>query len=279
MTKQLIKRTAALAMGFALTANFAFAGGKTFKQEVAVEEAPPKWWTAQLSTGYDSLYMFRGVNVLRGDKSYGAGIYWDNANVSFNLTPNDTITLGAWMGFGLNNVNYQEFDASISYTHTFGNLALSGGYTFYDVWSSELYSHELNIGAAYKFDLGFMTLTPGLRYYYNIGPDSESSGIISANSSFLLLRVDGAIPVYNKGAISINPWVSLGANFEYNLDANGNSFNGLNNLELGLTTVFQISKYFGISPYVAFSQVVNSGGLLGTRDSTFWAGAAATLTF
>ena len=58
-------------------AAFAGEGKKTLQENVAVEEAR-KWWGASLSTGWDSLYMFRGVNVLRFDQdgnkqSYGSG--------------------------------------------------------------------------------------------------------------------------------------------------------------------------------------------------------------
>src|SRR5476649_670328 len=71
--------------------------GKTFKDKVVVEEAR-KWWGASLSTGWDSLYMFRGVNVLRfgnsGKQQYGSSLYWTQLNLSFMPTANDTITLG-----------------------------------------------------------------------------------------------------------------------------------------------------------------------------------------
>jgi hypothetical protein len=41
----------------------------TVQEKVVVkEEEAHKWWGAELSTGWDSLYMFRGVNVLRFDK-------------------------------------------------------------------------------------------------------------------------------------------------------------------------------------------------------------------
>lgn len=279
MKKQLLKTTLALALGLTLTSNALFAGSKTFKEEVVVLEEPTQWWNAELSTGWDSLYMFRGVNVLRGSKSYGSSIQWTDLSVTFNITENDSIAVGTWLGFGLGNANYNEIDGYITYTHSFGNLDLSLGYTFYDVMSASIFSNELNAGAAYEFDLGFMTITPGVIYYFNIGPDTADSGIASEASSFLQFRVDSSVSVYKEGVIALEPWVALGVNFQYNFDENGNTYDGLNNLELGLAVPVQINKVISVSPYVAFSQAIGNDGLLGTRRSTCWGGASVTFSF
>jgi hypothetical protein len=34
--------------------------GKTLEEKVVVEDEARKWWEASLSTGWNSLYMFRG---------------------------------------------------------------------------------------------------------------------------------------------------------------------------------------------------------------------------
>lgn len=277
MKKSLLKTTAAAVLGVSLMANSVFAGTYTFKEEVIIEE-PTQWWNAELSTGWDSLYMFRGVNVLRGNSSYGASLYWTDLSFTFNLSENDFLTIGSWMAFGLDNQNYKEFDAYISYTKTIGNLALTAGYTFYYVLNAPLYSHELNVGAGYEFDLGFMSIVPGIYYYFNIGPDVATTGIAEEASSFLEIRVDGSIPVYAE-SISLDPWISFGTNFRYNVDSNGNQFNGTNNLELGLAMPIQLSSVVSVTPYVAYSQVLNSGGILGTNRSTVWGGGAVTFSF
>lgn len=275
----LVKSSVALAVGAALLASPAFAGSKTFKEEIIIEE-PTQWWNAELSTGWDSLYMFRGINVLRNDQSYGSSLYWTDLNVTFNLTENDFLTFGAWMAFGLQKTDYKEFDAYVAYTRTIGNLALTLGYTFYYVLTDPLYSHELMAGAGYEFDLGFMSLTPGIYYFFNIGPDSETTGIAAEASSFLEVRLDGSASLYNDGVISAEPWISWGTNFRYNANGAGNPFNGLNNIELGLALPVQLSSVVSIAPYVAFSQAINgNSGLLDTRRSTFWGGGAVTFSF
>lgn len=279
MTKQFVKTTTALVIGAALASSSVFAGPyKTFKEEVVIEE-PTQWWNAELSTGWDSLYMFRGVNLLRNDKSYGSSLYWTDLNVTFNLSETDFLTIGSWMAFGLGDTDYKEFDAYVSYTKMIGNLALSAGYTFYYIINDPAYSHELNVGAGYEFDLGFMSLVPGIYYFFNIGPDADGTGFAESASSFLQLRLDGYASLYNDGVIGLEPWIAFGTNFRYNFDDNGNPFNGVNNLEFGLALPIQLSSVVSVSPYVAFSQALNNGGLLGTRDSTVWGGGSVTFSF
>lgn len=256
--------------------------GKTFKEKVVVEE-DRKWWGAALSTGWDSLYMFRGVNVLRGDLNYGSGIYWTDLSFTWNITDNDFLTVGSWVAFGTQKTNYKELDVYTNYTHTFGDLAVSFGYIFYYVWASPLYSHELNAKVAYTFNLpAGITITPSLAYYFNLGPDNTTSdqGIAPIASSFLSARIDAGVPIY-KDIVSLTPWIAFGTNFEYNpkVESNGdlNFFNGANNLEMGIGIPIKINNTITLYGYGAYSY--QWYGLVGTEPSTFWGGAKVTFSF
>lgn len=263
--------------------------GKTFKEKVVVEE-PTKWYSAALSTGWDSLYMFRGVNVIShgaygNTSNYGSGIYWTDLSFTWNITPNDFLTIGSWAAFGTSNTSYKEVDIYTNYTHTIGDLALSAGYIFYYVFptGSDLYSHELNVKAAYTFHVGSATITPSIAYFFNLGPDSvdSSNGIAKEASSYLLLRVDGSVPVY-KDIVSLAPWLAYGTNFQYNsrLTSSGtyDFFNGANNIEMGLSVPVKINSVITVSGYVAYSYAF--ANLYGTTNpSTVWGGAKVTFAF
>ncbi len=263
--------------------------GKTFKDKVVVEE-PTKWWGASLSTGWDSLYMFRGVNVIShgsygNNSNYGSGIYWTDLNFTWNITPSDALTVGSWMAFGTQNTSYKEDDIYLNYTHTMGDLALSAGYIFYYVFptGANLYANELNVKAAYNLHFGSVTVTPSLAYYFNLGPNYGSSvnGLVKTASSYLLLRVDSSIPVY-KDIISLTPWVAYGTNFEFNprLTSDGTTdfFNGANNIEIGVGMPVKLSSVVSVTGYVAYSYAFYN--LWGTTDpSTVYGGAKVTFTF
>lgn len=262
---------------------------KTFKDKVVVEE-PTKWYGASLSTGWDSLYMFRGVNVLShgaygNNSNYGSGIYWTDLEFNWNITPSDVLTIGSWAAFGTSNTSYKEVDIYTTYTHTIGDLALSAGYIFYYVFptGSDLYSNELNVKAAYTFHIGSATLTPSLAYYFNIGPDviDSANGLAKSASSYLLLRVDSSIPLY-KDIVSLAPWVSYGTNFQYNsrLTADGtyDFYNGANNMEIGVALPVKINSVITVSGYVAYSYAFyNLAGT--TSPSTTYGGAKVTFAF
>lgn len=274
-----------------LSGGFAFAGeGKSFKEKVVVEE-PTKWYSAALTTGWDSLYMFRGVNVLSSGaygsdtNKYGSGIYWTDLSFTWNITPNDFLTVGSWMAFGTQSTSYKELDIYTKYTHNIGKLALSAGYIFYYVFPEglDLYSHELNVQAAYTFDLGFMSVTPSIAYFFNIGPNysTSTSGLAQAASSYLLLRLDGSIPVY-KDIVSLTPWFSYGTNFQYNsrLTESGSLdfFNGANNIEIGLGMPVKLNSVITLNGYVAYSYAFyNLNGT--TSPSTVYGGAKVTFAF
>ena len=265
--------------------------GKTVQEKVVVEEEARKWWSADLSTGWDSLYMFRGVNVLRFDQDgnkqkYGSSLYWTQVNVSFMPTENDTISLGSWMAFGIGNTRYKEFDGIVNYAHTFGDLEVSVGYIFYYYLNSVLYQNELTAKLAYTFNLpAGITLVPSLTYFFNLGPDfhdfRRGTGVVETASSFLVARLDAGIPIY-KDIISLEPWFAFGVSFDFNARTADNEsgfdfFTGANNIEVGIALPIKINDVISLSGYGAYSYQWE--GLVGTEPSTFWGGAKVTFSF
>ena len=282
---KLNKSIVALTSLVAFAATPLFAGtGKTFKETVVVEEEESSWYNAALSTGYDSLYMFRGWNVLRTG-GYGNSLYWTDASFTWNITENDFLTVGGWMAFGLSNAaGYREFDARVQYTHTIGDLALGLGYIFYYQFpnSGQLFANELNASAAYAFDLGFMTLTPSATYFFELGPDIDAgTGAAKVASSYLDIRVTGSVPVI-KDVLSVDPYAAFGLNFGYNLEGPNaddlNSFDGANNLEFGVAVPWKVNDTITLSGYVAYSYAFeNIWGT--TQPSTFWGGGKVAFAF
>jgi hypothetical protein len=282
LTKSLIALTSAVA----ISASPLFAGTKTFKETVVVEEEPSSWYNAALSTGYDSLYMFRGVNTLRSNGGYGNSLWWTDANFTWNISDNDTLTIGGWQAFGLSRASYREFDAYLNYMHSFGDLSVGLGYTFYYVYppGAQDFQNELNAKVAYNIDLGFMTLTPAVTYFFNLGPDSgpgDEVGVVSTASSYLDIRLMGSIPVV-ADVVSIDPWAAFGLNFGYNLEGPNaldlSSFDGANNLEFGVAVPWAINDIITLSGYVAYSYAFEQlGGI--TQPSTFWGGGKVTFAF
>ncbi|HEY8903508.1 MAG TPA: hypothetical protein VIM48_07360 [Chthoniobacterales bacterium] len=277
------KFAAILGSATLLSSSALFAGdGKSFKEVQTTAPAATPFWTASLSAEWDSLYMFRGVNQLPNTANgYGSSIFDDTLSITFNLSPNDFLTIGDWIAFGLTNSNYKENDVLATYTHTFGNLSVHLGYTLYALLSvndTGVYSNELNTGVAYKFTFGSITVTPAINYFFNVGPNIGNGGYVEQCASYLEARVDSSIPVLDP--ISAAPYVSFGTSFRYNYATNTNPpspLTGTNNIQTGVSLPIAVNKTITISPYVAYSY--QWYGLVNTTPSTWWGGGSVTFTF
>jgi len=259
------------------------AGGK----EIVVIEEEDKWWSVNASTGFDSLYMFRGVNLL----GEGNPLYWLGADVSVSPWTDGTFTIGAWYGTSILRYantpkgKYGEWNLFADYTHTFGAFSASLGYTwyYYPNFGDGTTQNELYVGGAYDIEVGSITITPNVTYFFNVGPNSnQTMGWTAKNASYLLFQIDASVPVY-EDVLALEPWAAFGLNFGLNTSGRtGNVYAGGNNYEMGVALPFQVTDWFSIAPYGAVSyQWQQMPGYFGgtTAPVTWWWGASANVSF
>jgi hypothetical protein len=142
-----------------------------------------------------------------------SGLVYADGNVSAY-----GFTLGAFYGtqtndrvknkfFGADPIfdEYHEFDAYLSYSHSFGPVTLTLGGTFYHVINnSDFDTAELNFGVAYT-PPKFRYVTASFSYDY-AGAFAYQPEYLDGNH--LEFRISGYVPVY-KHAITFNPYVLL----------------------------------------------------------------------
>ena len=267
-------------------------------KEVAVVEEEDKWWSVNASTGWDSLYMFRGVNVL----GYGNGLYWLGAGLGVSPWENGTFTANVWYGVGSwwNGSNrqqpYGELDVTVGYAHTFGALTLSTGWIHYyfpnvpaapNVGGATTSQNEIYFGASYAIEVGDITITPSTTYYYNLGPKwTSGGGLANGGSSYWSFALNSSIPVAYDGAVSLAPYTQFNLNFQFNNEApNATPFTGGNNWQTGVALPIQFTSWFSVSPYIAYSwswQNLASPfnpAVMPTSPSTWWGGISANFAF
>jgi hypothetical protein len=271
-------------------------------KEVVVVAEEDKWWSVNASTGWDSLYMYRGANVLGN----GNGIYWMGAGLGIVPWENGSLNTTFWYGVGSwwNNANqqmrYGEINVGASYTHTIGNLALTAGWLYYyypnqrptgGVSGPGNSQNEIYFGAAYDIEIGGITITPNTTYYYNVGPELGTyGGFANGGSSYWILGLSSEIPLAYDGAVSLAPYTQFGINFGLNNRVVGTPrFNGGNNWQTGIAMPIQLTSWFSVSPYIAYSYQwqnlyagLGSGGIGGlnkTAVNTFWGGISANFSF
>ena len=138
---------------------------------VVIDEAE-KSFEASLLTGWDSLYMDRGVNALPY-RGYGSGIYWTGLDLTWGLTENDFVSVNLWQCLATQGPSYHELNANLVYTRIIDRLELDLQYSFQYAYSEGNYSaHELSASAGYELEIGAVSVRPSLTYYFNIGPDA-----------------------------------------------------------------------------------------------------------
>jgi len=272
--------------------------------EVVVDKNPPapvveKWWSADLSFGYDSLYVFRGVSVL--GLSSSDGIIWTNLSGTYTPITNLSFTTGVWWAnsfnecFGANypgGTFYNELDAYASATYSAGPVDLTAGYIYYNypyLTPGGLYdTHELTFGVAYT---ALPYVTPSMVWYYDM---ARYQGWYSE------VRLDGEIPVYGD-IVTLNP--SLWMSFDFgslrkqfagdsvvNKAGNAPELGGaasINDIGVGLKAVVKVNEVISISPYVKASFPVGVGTAINANYAQhykgdmnkLWAGTAVTFSF
>ena len=281
-------RSGAISAGRTTSQSVTVTDYKAGSKEVVVVEEDEKWWSVNASTGWDSLYMFRGVNVLGN----GNGLYWLGADVGVSPWENGTFTAGVWYGVGSwwNGANaqtrYGELDVFAEYTHTFGDLALTAGWIYYWYPTTSQAQNEIYFGAAYDIAIGSVTITPNTTYYYNVGPQiGQPGGVVNGGSSYWVFGLDLSIPVAYDGAVSLEPYTQFGLNFGYNnRQASNTRFTGGNNWQTGVALPIQFTSWFSVSPYVAYSyqwaNLPSFGSDQATTDvNTWWCGVSANFSF
>lgn len=238
-------------------------------------------WSGAIAQGWDSLYMYRGVNQLPGLAGYGSSISWTALSLGWAPTEVDSFTLSTWAAFGLGESDYKEVDILAGYSRSVGDLSLSTEYALYAVLSAPggSYCHQLSVSAGYELRWGAVVFTPSLNYAYTIGPSPEHGGYVRAGSSYLEARLDVEMPLV-AGFLSAEPWVAAGFNLDYNTretPSGPEPFTGANHMEAGVTLQAALTERIRVGPYVAFSHAWQA--FPGTKRNTFWGGAAVTFAF
>ncbi|MFZ9931800.1 MAG: hypothetical protein ACO3G9_01190 [Chthoniobacterales bacterium] len=262
----------------ATTETVVVSDGKSLNKKIVIEEEPEKWWSVNVSTGWDSLYMFRGANLLGN----GRGLYWLGGDVSITPWENGALTAGVWYGTSTSSSReYNELNVFVDYTHSFGALDASFGWVYYyypnnfGLGGADVNQNELYWALAYNLEVGPFTITPNATYFLNVGPDITNGGWTKPGASYLLLQIDASASITDW--LAVEPWVAYGLNFGFNSRNNGSFWNGGNNFELGLALPIQITSWFGVSPYVAYSYQWED--IIGTDENTWWAGVSANFSF
>ena len=245
------------AMAAVAVTSSVYAGGTTVSSKKAVTpvEEQEAWWSATLSAGYDSKYIFRGFFITNENGGEVGDLV--STDLSFSAY---NFTLGAWYAASWGD-DFTELDIYGSYTYEFGETGLAftvGGIGYFfpdfdDTW-------ELFAGLSYS---PVDWLTASLTYTY----DFEVF-----EGSYIEFKLASSIPLI-ADVLSLDPYalVSFG---DYNTF--GEDFE-LNHVQGGVALVWAMSENITLSGYVAVSEPLDA--LDDSQDTEVWGGGRIAFSF
>ena len=202
-----------------------------------------------LSSGWDSHYMFRGVN-------FGENLIWTDVNLSVPVAEALELELGAWYA-SLANDDYTELDlyAGIAYSIT-DSLTIGLGYIWYDFPSG---GEEINeFGASIGYSISGVDLSGA--YYYDDVTDGS------------YFEVGAGYSIDLSDAVSLDPGVVVGFGDDYY------GVNGGNHVGLTLGLPIQLTKSATLSPYIAYNIPIDSLDNAGEPEK-FYGGVSLAVSF
>ena len=183
---------------------------------------------AEVSVGYDTDYIFRGVN-------YGENLLWSDVNVSTSLSDGMDLNVGAWYANVTDAAGADELDIYAGVSTDLGGMSLDLGTTYY-YYPGATGSNTLEFGAALGTSVGAFDVSLGV--YHDI--DTENTYVeLGAGTSFDLTD---------------NISLDLGATIGNNQDqVTGGQADGLTAVTItvgapiGLTDNASLTPYLGIN--------------------------------
>ena len=204
-TAKIIGCTAVLAFFSALSAD-----------KVAAEDIG-----AEVSVGYDTDYMFRGVNL-------GQDLLWSDVNVSTSLSDGPDLGVGAWYANVADDAGNDELDIYAGLSTSMGDMSVDLGATYYYYPDPTAGEGTLEFGIGLGTSAGPIDLSLGLYYdidleaaYYEVGAATsfDLTDTMAVDVGGAIGNADGdtltaltftiGVPITLSDSASLSPYVGV----------------------------------------------------------------------
>ena len=204
-TAKIIGCTAVLAFFSALSAD-----------KVAAEDIG-----AEVSVGYDTDYMFRGVNL-------GQDLLWSDVNVSTSLSDGLDLGVGAWYANVADDAGNDELDIYAGLSTSMGDMSVDLGATYYYYPDPTAGEGTLEFGIGLGTSAGPIDLSLGLYYdidlevaYYEVGAATsfDLTDTMAVDVGGAIGNADGdtltaltftiGVPITLSDSASLSPYVGV----------------------------------------------------------------------
>ena len=214
-----------------------------------IEPEAPNAIYGSVSVGYESTYLFRGVD-------FGDDAPWSGLDLNYDLSDTVSINAGAWYINPSEGSDNDELDLYASITKTFGDLSISFGGTWF--YFPEASADVSELGTSLGYSLGFVDL--GASYYY----DFETEG------HYYEAGVSKSIGLTDTIALNLATGAGFGSDY-YDVDGFSHVY-----VTAGLT--FALSETVAFDIYVGGNFVGDDLSAAGEDDDVH-GGASLTVSF
>jgi len=243
-------------------------------------------WGASLTAGWESRHIHYGV-----DETGNGGAYTTELTVWIQ-----NLALGFWSGFGTGN-DFQEFDFTASYQVNAGPVFLIPGYNFryspghghaaHDDHAEEHHEeeghHDESDHEEHSDQHHHAHKTYGHELFLVLGTDAipyvtPSTVFVwdlnNTPGAYLEFRLDGEIPIYGNGAVTLEPYALLGLNFGYNT----RDRYGWNNFQFGTVANWRINRIVSVYAGINYSLAMTALRAIG-QGNEVWANVGVSFTY
>ena len=176
---------------------------------------------AEVSVGYDTDYMFRGVNL-------GQDLLWSDVNVSTSLSDGLDLGVGAWYANVADDAGNDELDIYAGLSTSMGDMSVDLGATYYYYPDPTAGEGTLEFGIGLGTSAGPIDLSLGLYYdidleaaYYEVGAATsfDLTDTMAVDVGGAIGNADGdkltaltftiGVPITLSDSASLSPYVGV----------------------------------------------------------------------
>ena len=176
---------------------------------------------AEVSVGYDTDYMFRGVNL-------GQDLLWSDVNVSTSLSDGLDLGVGAWYANVADDAGNDELDIYAGLSTSMGDMSVDLGATYYYYPDPTAGEGTLEFGIGLGTSAGPVDLSLGLYYdidleaaYYEVGAATsfDLTDTMAVDVGGAIGNADGdtltaltftiGVPITLSDSASLSPYVGV----------------------------------------------------------------------
>lgn len=220
-------------------------------------EPPSTPFSTNLSAGYDTDYIFRGLDM-------GENLVWTGLGIEVPVCDAVLLNVGAWYGT-LTDTNFGELDLSAGLTYDLGPATLGVGYTYYHfargIFNPRGVSNTSDINGTLVSSYGPVDFAA--LYSYNTTTDGHYFEI---GASTRIRLCDTAVLV---------PAASIGYNAGYH-PGTSDDFNAVN---ISLSLPIDITGNAVLTPYIAASLALDSLKPINASNDILYGGVNLAIGF